>query len=89
MSYTGGRVPYGFLAIDGELAFNPDGTGPMLAQIMRWNRMGFSTRRIAETLNSPDGIEAPSGGKWSYGIVARVIAQGKKYSHLIPFEYAF
>lgn len=86
----GGKPPYGFLAIDGELTFNDsaeDGhTGIILARIMKWNTFE-GTRPIAQELNA-QSIPGPSGGAWSHGTVARVIRQGKRLTHLIPLEYA-
>lgn len=81
----GGKPPYGFLATSEGLEFDNQGYGFTLATIMRWNQFE-GVRPIAQWLNA-QGIPSPSGGTWSHGSVARVIRQGKKYSHLIPIEY--
>lgn len=80
----GGKAPYGFVKVDGELTFDED-TGPTLARMMRWNTFE-GTRWIASHLNA-QSIPGPSSGEWSYGSVARVIKRGKELSHLIPLEY--
>lgn len=80
----GGKPPYGFRAVDGKIAFCQI-YGPVLATILRWNT-NYGTRTIAQSLNA-QGVKSPAGKEWSHGSVARVIRQGKKYSHLIPLEY--
>lgn len=81
----GGKAPYGFLATSEGLVFDATGTGPSLVAIMGWNAFE-GCRPIAQGLNA-QLIPGPAGGEWSHGSVARVIRQGKKYSHLIPLEY--
>lgn len=87
MKFTGGRIPYGFQALGGELVFDSRGTGPKLVTLMRAHRHGHSYRGIAQAIKA-QGWEGPGGGEWNYGSVARVIKRGKELSHLIPFEYA-
>jgi len=84
--YRGGRVPWGFVVMEGKFQFCPE-TGPLLAWVLTVRSSGWTYRRIAQELNVPSGWEAPSGGQWSHGSVRRVIAQGKKLSHLIPLSY--
>lgn len=80
----GGKPPYGFKATNGKVYFDPL-FGPVLAEIMKWN-LFTGTREIAQWLNA-QSEKSPAGKEWSHGSVARVIRQGKKYSHLIPLEY--
>lgn len=82
----GGKPPYGFLATSEGLEFAPHAGGLVLAWMMKANAQGYGIRGIALKANALT-YPSPSGGTWSHGSVARVIRQGKKYSHLIPIEY--
>lgn len=84
MKFKGGVPPYGFVVHRGHLAYDHSYSGSRLCTLMKAHEAGLSYRTLARQATLMDW-NTPSGGKgWSHGVVARVVANGKKYSDLIP-----
>ena len=68
--YTGGKVPFGFQAVDGKLIPIP-AEQTALRRIQELRTQGYSYSRIATALNA-EGIPAKNGGAWHPYAVQRI-----------------
>lgn len=71
--YAGGRPPYGFDAVDGELRPNPEEQA-VIALARKLRAEGKSTRQIASVLTE-EGHRPKSGTLWHPPQVARLLAE--------------
>lgn len=82
--YYGGRVPYGFVVLDGRYAFDPGERGYRLVTLLlARGRDGGSYWEIADAANDLDW-GSPEGSVWTPNAVRRVILRGQALAHLIP-----
>lgn len=61
--HAGGRVPVGYVAVDGDIIKDPARLG-VIEKIFELRERGLSLRQIAALLNG-ENIPAPRGGKWA------------------------
>ena len=70
--YTGGKVPYGYHLVDGELVAH-EGEQKVIQVIRKYRDRGMSLRKIAEVLKAK-GIESRAGRPFHHQAVARIAA---------------
>ena len=68
---TGGIIPFGFDAVDGQLVENMN-EQKTIKRIKQLRAQGCSYQRIADTLNA-DRAFTKTGKPWSFGTVANIL----------------
>jgi site-specific DNA recombinase len=76
--YAGGRIPYGYKAVNKEITVEKDKT-QIVKKIFEMKNQGFSLLRICDILNM-ENIEPPRKGKaWYPKSVAIIVKNKEKY----------
>ena len=70
--YTGGKVPYGFQLVDGDLV-PYEAEQKVLQLVRKYRDKGVSLRKIADTLGR-QGIKSRAGKPFHHQAVARLAA---------------
>ena len=70
--YTGGKPPYGFQVVNGELIEN-EAEQSVLALVRKYRNKGLSLRKIAETL-ADKGVNSRAGKPIHFQAIARMAA---------------
>ena len=80
--YAGGRPPYGWDAVDGELVEN-EAEQALIQQMCAWEEEGYDCKHIAAKLND-QGLCTKSGVPWTYQTVRRVVRPQHKARAVNP-----
>lgn len=75
-SKTGGKTPFGYCWLNGELVVDPR-EYKIVLEIVKHRQAGLTLRGIARALDSKK-VPHRTGSKWSHGVIDKILKRLKK-----------